>query len=141
MTTTRLHLLRGFVRWRSGNKVDAAEEYVERVAAQGFDRFYTWTSRRPRRAEELKGGSMYFVQNKETVFRMPIVEVEDRDDEGLWPIALEPKLIRVEPLYVGFIRGWRYLDPLRAPKDLEMGPDAIMRAGEQEFEKMILEQD
>ena len=51
-----LHLLRPFARWRwRGERittVDQAEDYVEHIAAHGFDVFYTGTTRAPRRAPE-----------------------------------------------------------------------------------------
>lgn len=124
----RLHLLRGFVQWtrrdsngRNGpiKTVDAAEEWVSHIASLGFDRFYTWTTRRPRRAAELEGGSVFFVggeRRAQALFRMPFVEVEEHDDG--FAICMRPELIRVERHFVGRVRGWRYLDAASAPPDL-----------------------
>ena len=115
-----LHLLRGFVQWSDRHKqiktVDDAEAWVKHVADMGFDKFYTWTTRRVSRAAELKGGSVYFVRQGRTLFRMPFQEVEP--DGDYWAINMKPELIRVEQVRVGMVRGWRYLKDEDAPPDL-----------------------
>ena len=117
-----LHLLRGFVQWadrRTGEPIktiDEAESWVSYIAAQGFERFYTWSSRTPRRADEMEGGSVYFVAKRRALFRMPFVEVEP-DGDGC-AIGMRPELIRCEQYAVGFVRGWRYLKDADAPPDL-----------------------
>ena len=132
MTTPRLHLLRGFVQWMNRDTgkpiktVDAAADWVESIAAMGFDRFYTWTTRRPTRAAELAGGSVFFVggeRRAQALFRMPFVGVDYVGREGV-AICMRPELIRVEPWFVGRVRGWRYLDHHQAPPDLAPRPDA-----------------
>ncbi|MCY4471126.1 MAG: DUF1489 family protein [Thiotrichales bacterium] len=116
MSGTQLHLLRGFVQWKDRadkpiKTVDGAEDWVNHIAELGFDRFYTWTTRRPRRGAELAGGSVFFVggeRRAQTLFRMPFVDG--------YVICMRPELIRVERLFVGQVRGWRYLED--APPDL-----------------------
>ena len=124
--TPRLHLLRGFVQWtnRATGKpiksIDEAAEWVEHIESCGFDRFYTWTTRRPRRSAELEGGSVFFVAGErraQALFRMPFMAVEDEGDGG-FAIMMRPELIRVEPRFVGRVRGWRYLAAEDAPPDL-----------------------
>ena len=121
----RLHLLRGFVQWTDRRDdtpiktVEAAEEWVNHIASLGFDRFYTWTTRRPRRDAELAGGSVFFVggeRRAQALFRMPFVEVEEY--RGGWTICMRPELIRVERRFVGRVRGWRYLADADRPTDL-----------------------
>lgn len=125
MSEPRLHLLRGFVQWtdrRTGEPiktVDAAAEWVEHIATLGFDRFYTWSTRRPKRIDELAGGSVYFVggeRRAQALFRMPFTGIEEAD--GGVAICMRPELIRCEPWFVGRVRGWRYLDADKAPPDL-----------------------
>ena len=125
MSAPRLHLLRGFVQWTNRHErkpiktVAEAEEWVNYIASLGYDRFYTWTTRRPKRAAELAGGSVYFVggeRRAQALFRMPFVEVEESDDG--WAICMRPELIRVERHFVGRVRGWRYLPAESAPPDL-----------------------
>jgi len=129
-----LHLLRPFSNWRDGRvkTVDEAEQFVDAVRAAGYERFYTWTRRRIAREDELAGGSVYFVK-RQTLFRMPFIEVER--EEHYYSIAMEPRLIRVEPLYVGFLRGWRYLERDKAPADLVASmPADLQRQAEAAFE-------
>ena len=133
-----LHLLRPFSNWRNGRvkTVDEAEIFVNEVREQGFERFYTWTTRHIAREDELKGGSVYFVK-RDTLFRMPFIEVERTGRH--YSIAMEPRLIRTQPLYVGFLRGWRYLERDKAPKDLETSmPADLAAAGDKEFERRLL---
>ena len=118
-----LNLLRSFVQWRRGvepiKTIGEADEYVREIAGAGFERFYTWTSRRVTRAAEMKGGSVFFVggpKRHQALFRMPFVDVEE--DDGGWAICMEPKLIPVQQLHVGKVRGWRYLKAEDAPKDI-----------------------
>ena len=117
-----LHLLRGFVEWRDRRTgqpiktIDEAEDWVRYIADQGFDHFYTWSSRTPRRADEMAGGSVYFVAKRRALFRLPFVAV-DPDERGC-AIVMRPQLVRVEQHAVGFVRGWRYLADADAPPDL-----------------------
>ena len=120
-----LHLLRGFVQWHDRNTgrdiktIDDAEAWVKHIAGLGFDRFYTWTSRRPTRGAELKGGSVYFVggpKRNQALFRMPFVDIYEAGDG--YDITMKPELIRVRQDHVGKVRGWRYLKDEDAPEDL-----------------------
>ena len=126
MSAPRLHLRRGFVQWQDSRTrlpiktIDHAKIWVAYIASLGFDRFYTWTTRRPRRAADLAGGSVYFVggeRRAQALFRMPFVDVEDEEDGG-FAICMRPELIRVERRFVGRVRGWRYLPAKDAPPDL-----------------------
>ncbi len=106
--TAPLHLLRAFTGWGNERRqpirtVDGAEAWVRHIAELGFDRFYTWSSRTPRRADELRGGSVYFVAKRRALFRMPFSEVEP-DGDGC-AIRMRPELIRVRQDYVGMVRG------------------------------------
>ena len=119
-----LHLLRGFVQWRdkTGKPITTiaeADEWVRHIAGLGFDHFYTWTSRRPARGAELKGGSVYFVggaKRNQALFRVPFVDIYE-DGYG-YEITMRPELIRVRQDHVGKVRGWRYLRDEGAPPDL-----------------------
>ena len=122
----QLHLLRPFARWRlrgeSITTVDAAEEYVKHIASLGFERFYTAVGRAPTRAEELVGGSVYFVKHH-TLFRMPFVCITDNPRlaarfQGKVLVEMKPELIRVAPRHIGFLRGWRYMEDKDAPRDI-----------------------
>ena len=79
-------------------------------------------SRYPARAEELKGGSVYFVREREIVFRMPFLGMRTEDPEFSC-IDMEPRIILVEPRPVRFLRGWRYLRPEDAPPDIQQNSE------------------
>ena len=135
----QLHLLRGFTQWRSGKHLKDAEAYVERVRAAGYDVFYTWTKRRPKRADELKGGSVYFCRSGFTLFRMPFKRLVPID--GGFRIEMKPEIIRVEAKRVGMVRGWRYLEGDVAPADTPYKPDTEPEdariAAEKQFEQEL----
>ena len=144
-----LHLLRGFVQWydRSARgkrvpikTIEGAEKWVEWIAEQGYDQFYTSTSRRPKRIDELRGGSVFFVGGPKriwTLFRMPIIDIYEGDG-GMFDIAMRPELIRVEQKAVGQVRGWRYLEGDAVPPDVG-GVDNLARAEQiAELEKLGL---
>lgn len=135
--TAPLHLLRSFVQWRGNTDkpiktIEEAEEWVSHIAELGFDRFYTWTSRRPTRGAELNGGSVYFVggpKRNQALFRMPFVDIYE-DGDG-YEITMRPELIRVRQDHVGKVRGWRYLRDDDAPPDLPDLPQARLCHGEE----------
>ncbi len=112
--TARLHLLRPFTGWASGDSVAIAEEWVASIPEYG--EFATWTARCPTRLRELAAGSVYFVRARYTVFRMPFLRIEAVGRR--FAILMTPRLIRVEAKRVGFLRGWRYLEATEAPTDL-----------------------
>ena len=87
----------------------------------------TWTRRRPKRADELAGGSVYFVAKGWTLFRAPFAGIEriadftpDPDPEwaDAWAILYEPRPVMVESRRVYRLQGWRYLTPEDAPPDV-----------------------
>ena len=132
----KLHLLRPFSSWRDGrvNTVDEAVRFVDEVREAGLERFYTWTRRRIAREADLKGGSVYFVK-RDTLFRMPFIEIEVERGGLYYSVVMEPRIIRVEPLHVGFLRRWRY----QAPADLvEAMPGELQREADRQFEEALL---
>lgn len=75
----------------------------------------------PKRHEEMKGGSLYWIYDHAIVGRSPIIGFEQREDNGRWWIILEPKLILVEPRARRAHQGWRYLKEEDVPPDLGSG--------------------
>lgn len=71
----------------------------------------------PKRHEEMKGGSLYWIHDHAIVARSPIMAFEQRED-ARWHIRLEPKLILVQAQYKRAHQGWRYLAEDKAPPDL-----------------------
>jgi len=72
----------------------------------------------PRRHEEMKGGSLYWIMEHAIIGRSPILGFEQRDD-GRWHIQLEPRLVPVQTTPRRAHQGWRYLDEKDAPADLD----------------------
>ena len=86
-----------------------------------------WTTRRPKRIDDLRGGSVYLAVKGETVFRMPFVGIErvgdfaphaDEEWHDAWAIVCRPETILVEARRVYRLQGWRYLAPEDAPADI-----------------------
>lgn len=73
----------------------------------------------PKRYEEMKGGSLYWIMEHALIGRSPILGFSQRDD-GRWTIRLEPRLIPVQTVPRRAHQGWRYLDQKDAPPDLEL---------------------
>lgn len=76
----------------------------------------------PKQAEELTdGGSLFWVIRGEIACRQRILDVRpfrDKDGVGRCALALEPKVVLVEPRPHRAFQGWRYLVDKDAPRDL-----------------------
>jgi hypothetical protein len=102
--------------------VDAFEARVEarREAGQGMQ---VWTRSFPKRAPDvLDSGSLYWVVAGLVAVRQRVLAIEqDRYDDGsqCCRIEVEPVLVRVAPIRMRPFQGWRYLDPVKAPPDLQ----------------------
>ena len=81
------------------------------------------TRYRPKRAEELVGGSLFWISQHRFGLRQPLIGFEDMDG-GRCAIVLAPQLIEVEPRPRRAHQGWRYLTTADAPKDLPEGGEA-----------------
>lgn len=100
-----------------------AEDLRQRLEAHApAGRVELTTRYRPKRAEELAGGSLYWIHGGRIVGRSPILGFGDRDD-GRVSLFLEPCLIDVRPQAKRPHQGWRYLDGKDAPPDLGDGRD------------------
>ncbi|MXO66872.1 DUF1489 family protein [Altericroceibacterium endophyticum] len=78
----------------------------------------------PKRHEEMKGGSLYWILDHALIARSEILGFEQRSEDGRWWIRLSPQLIGVESQRKRAHQGWRYLEEKDAPKDLPKGFDA-----------------
>lgn len=74
----------------------------------------------PKRAEEMAGGSLYWISQHRFGLRQPLVGFSELDG-GRIGIVLAPLLIEVEPRPRRAHQGWRYLSAEDAPKDLAAG--------------------
>jgi hypothetical protein len=77
----------------------------------------------PKRADELvDGGSLFWVIRGQVSCRQRILAVRpfvDRHGIGRCRLALEPKVVLVEPRAWRAFQGWRYLELGDAPRDLD----------------------
>ena len=125
----RLHLLRNVPPRCNGRRVDP-ESFIKLIESWNREQNTvggTWTRRRPRRLEELEGGSIYYVAAGWTVFRTPFLGIEtvasfhpEAEPEWLnaWALLYEPRVIMVESRRIHRLQGWRYLKPADAPADI-----------------------
>ena len=72
------------------------------------------TRMRPRRADELIGGSLYWIVKHRLVGCNQILRIEDRDD-GRIDIVCSGELVLVTPRHCRAHQGWRYLADSEAP--------------------------
>jgi hypothetical protein len=75
------------------------------------------TRYRPKRHEELIGGSLYWILRHRLVGRCEVTGFEEAEG-GRTAIILDPRLIPVEPVPRRAHQGWRYLAEADAPRDL-----------------------
>ena len=69
---------------------------------------------RPRRAEELVGGNLYWIVKHRLVACNAILALEDRSD-GRIDIVCSAECMRVTPAHRRAHQGWRYLEDKDAP--------------------------
>lgn len=74
----------------------------------------------PKRMDELKGGSLYWIHGSALVGRSPIIGFQENGEGKYW-IRLEPVLIPVRNIPKRPHQGWRYLESKDAPPDLGSG--------------------
>lgn len=73
------------------------------------------TRMRPRRSDELIGGSLYWIVAHRLVACMQILRFEDRED-GRIDIVCSDELVTVPPRPKRAHQGWRYLEDTAAPQ-------------------------
>jgi len=78
---------------------------------------------RPKRAEELIGGSLYWIVKHRLVARQTILGFEERTEDRRTLIRLDAVLVSVRAMPKRAHQGWRYLAGAEAPLDLATGDD------------------
>jgi hypothetical protein len=73
---------------------------------------------RPKRADELVGGSIYWIVKHRIAARQTILGFADREEDRRTVIRLDPELVPVRALPRRAHQGWRYLTADDAPGDL-----------------------
>ena len=74
---------------------------------------------RPKRADELIGGSIYWIVKHRIAARQAIIGFADRAEDRRTIIRLDPLLVPVRAQPKRAHQGWRYLEPADAPLDLD----------------------
>lgn len=92
--------------------VDALQKRVAARASGGEVRVVT--RMRPKRSDELIGGSIHWIVKHRLVGRQEILRFEDRND-GRIDIVLSAELELITPHPKRAHQGWRYLEAANAP--------------------------
>ena len=98
--------------------VEALEKRVALRARDGELRIATRF--RPKRAEELIGGSLHWIVKHRLIGRQEILRFEDRQD-GRVDIVCSAKLENIVPMARRAHQGWRYLEEQDAPSSEDDG--------------------
>ncbi len=77
---------------------------------------------RPKRADELIGGSIYWIIKHRIAARQAILGFDEAEDRRT-VIRLDPRLVQVRALLKRAHQGWRYLDAADAPQDFDGASD------------------
>jgi hypothetical protein len=80
---------------------------------------------RPKRAEELIGGSIYWIVKHRIAVRQTIIGFAESEADRRTIIRLAPELVPVRALPRRAHQGWRYLAPGDAPPDLDAAGDGL----------------
>ena len=79
---------------------------------------------RPTRADEVVGGSLYWIVKHRLVARQRVLRFQDGGD-GRQRIVVEDRLVPVRPKPKRAHQGWRYLPAADAPADFEGDDDGV----------------
>lgn len=92
------------------------ETLAARIASRASDgKVRIATKMRPRRADELVGGNLYWIVRHRLVGCNQIIAIEDRQD-GRVDILCSAELELITPTHRRAHQGWRYLVDSDAPK-------------------------
>jgi len=106
---SHLHLTKVAVGCRTLDALD------KRVAARSHDgEVRVVTRMRPKRMDELIGGSLHWIVKHRLVARQEILRFEDRKD-GRIDIIVSASLVMIPPVPKRAHQGWRYLSEDDAP--------------------------
>ena len=106
----------GLARWQSSRPAQGPDGLPRHVTRM-------WPKRE---AEILNGGSIFWVIKGVVLARQRILrldEVTGQDGITRCAIVLDPTLHRTEAMPKRPFQGWRYLDPVKSPRDLS--PDRV----------------
>ena len=96
------------------------ETFARRQALRARDGVVPLVTRfRPTRADELVGGSVYWIVKHRILARQAILGFDLRESDRRTIISLDEKLVPVRATARRAHQGWRYLESADAPADLE----------------------
>jgi hypothetical protein len=96
------------------------ETFARRQALRAKDGVVPLVTRfRPTRADELVGGSVFWIVKHRILARQAILGFALRESDRRTIISLDERLVPVRATARRAHQGWRYLDPADAPGDLE----------------------
>jgi len=96
------------------------ETFARRQALRAKDGIVPLVTRfRPTRADELIGGSVYWIVKHRILARQAILGIALRESDRRAIISLDATLVPVRATARRAHQGWRYLDAADAPGDLE----------------------
>ena len=96
------------------------ETFVRRQALREKDGIVPLVTRfRPTRADELIGGSVFWIVKHRILARQAILGFALRESDRRTIISLDSKLVPVRATARRAHQGWRYLAPEEAPSDLD----------------------
>ncbi|HWW65391.1 MAG TPA: DUF1489 domain-containing protein [Sphingomonadaceae bacterium] len=106
---------------------------AQRIAARASDGWApVFTRFRPKRADELIGGSLYWIIKHRLAARQTILGFDTAEEGKRCIIRLDARLVPVRAYPRPAHQGWRYLAEADAPPDLDAGggdlgdlPDAL----------------
>ena len=95
------------------------ETFARRQALRAKDGIVPLVTRfRPTRADELIGGSVFWIVKHRILARQAILGIALRESDRRAIISLDSKLVPVRATARRAHQGWRYLDSEEAPDDL-----------------------
>lgn len=80
---------------------------------------------RPKRADELVGGSIFWIVKHRLTARQAILGFAEREDDRRTIIRLDPALVPVRARPKRAHQGWRYLAAADAPQDFDGSEDGF----------------
>lgn len=96
------------------------ETFARRQALREKDGIVPLVTRfRPTRADELIGGSVFWIVKHRILARQAIVGIAIRESDRRAIISLDSKLVPVRATARRAHQGWRYLEAADAPADIE----------------------
>jgi hypothetical protein len=81
------------------------------------------TRYKPKRADELIGGSLFWILKHQLIARTEILDFAEAEG-GKTDIVVSTAIVRVRPMARRAHQGWRYLEATDAPLDLASGDGA-----------------